>query len=146
VEIINKNGADVNLTGCSVLVYANGSATATGTVPLTGTLVNNDVFVLCTSAITTLCDQNAAALDFSGDDAVELRCSGNTLDVIGRIGTDPGTAWGAGTTSTLNHTLRRLCSVTAGDRDGTNGFNPSQQWAGLAVDTTAGLGSATCSN
>ena len=146
VEIINQDGAAVNLGGCSVLVYANGSATATGTVALTGTITNNDVFVVCTSAIGTSCDQNAAALNFSGDDAVELRCGTNTLDVIGRIGTDPGTEWGTGNTTTLNHTLRRLCSVTTGDRDGSNGFGPAQQWAGLAVDTVSGLGSATCAN
>jgi hypothetical protein len=146
VEIINKDGASVGLTGCSILVYANGSPTATATVALTGTVTNNDVYVVCTSAISTLCDQNAAALSFSGDDALELRCGANTLDVIGRIGADPGTQWGTGTTTTLNHTLRRLCSVTTGDRDGTNQFGPAQQWAGLPVDTTSGLGSATCAN
>ncbi|HEV8550349.1 MAG TPA: lamin tail domain-containing protein, partial [Polyangiaceae bacterium] len=143
VEIINKSGAPVNLAGCSISLYPGGSTTPTN-FALTGTIANGGVFVFCTAAIGTSCNQLGAAFDLSGDDAVALRCDAQTLDVIGRIGTDPGTQWGNGTVSTRNHTLRRLCSVTHGDSDGTNAFAPANEWAGYAADVVNGLGSSTC--
>ncbi|PKN48216.1 MAG: hypothetical protein CVU63_05755, partial [Deltaproteobacteria bacterium HGW-Deltaproteobacteria-20] len=40
VEIYNPTGADVNLTGCSVRVYANGNSTTTNITNLTATVAN----------------------------------------------------------------------------------------------------------
>ena len=65
------------------------------------------------------------------------------LDSIGQVGVDPGTEWGAGVTSTADNTLRRLPSVTAGDTDPSDAFDPAAQWAGFAVDTFDGLGAHT---
>jgi len=144
LEVINKQGASVDLAGCAIHVYAAGSPTATLTIALTGTLANNDVLVVCTAAIESSCDLLAAGLDLSGDDAVDLTCSGETLDVIGRIGSDPGVRWGGMAVNTQDHTLVRLCTVTTGDRIGDNPFGPAQQWAAEDVDTVSGLGSNTC--
>ena len=83
-------------------------------------------------------------MNFNGDDAVDLVCGGVTRDVIGQIGNDPGVEWGSGGTTTLNHTLRRLCTVTSGDPDGSNAFDPALQWAGLAIDDFSGIGSPAC--
>ena len=146
VEIINKSGSAVNLSTCEVLLYANAAASSTTTVALTGTVANNDVFVLCSAAITTLCDQVAATLVFDGNDAVALRCGTTRVDIIGRTtGVSPGTQWGDTTVGTRNQTLRRKCTTTTGDRDGSNDFTPSAEWTSLPLGTTSGLGSATCS-
>ena len=51
LELYNGTGAAVTLTGhYSVQLYANGSATVTATIPLTGTVAGGDVFVLARSA------------------------------------------------------------------------------------------------
>jgi predicted extracellular nuclease len=50
LELYNGTGADVTLTGSySVQLFANGSATATATIPLTGSVADGDVFVLARS-------------------------------------------------------------------------------------------------
>jgi hypothetical protein len=88
--------------------------------------------------------------DLTGDDAVELACPVGanmvTLDIIGRygMGLDPGAEWGMGATGTQNATLRRNCSVTTGDRNATNPFNPATQWTGRAADNISGLGGRLC--
>jgi hypothetical protein len=112
-------------------------------------LVANGVFVLCNSAIGTTCSSVDAALNnLSGNDALQLVCtiSGTDviLDVIGQVGNDPGTEWGNATNGTGDQTLRRMCSVTIGDRDGTNAFNPATEWLPFPVNTQNGLGVRTC--
>jgi predicted extracellular nuclease len=63
------------------------------------------------------------------------------LDSIGQIGVDPGAEWGTGTTSTADNTLRRLGTITAGDTDPTDAYDPAAEWTGFATDTFDGLGS-----
>jgi hypothetical protein len=148
IEISNQTGAAVDLTGCAVRIYANGAASPSSSIALSSTLAAGDVWVVCHSlanvALAALCDQLTGSLSFNGDDAVELICNGTTLDVIGQIGVDPGAAWGTAPTSTLDTTLVRKCSVTHGDPTGSDVFDPALEWAGLPLDTFAGLGSPTC--
>ena len=73
--------------------------------------------------------------------AVELVCSGTTLDVIGQIGFDPGVEWGTDDASTQNNTIRRKCTVTDGDPDGSDAFDPAVEWDGFPQDTFDNLGS-----
>ena len=80
---------------------------------------------------------------FNGDDAVALLKGGVIIDVIGQIGLDPGTEWGTGLTSTADNTLRRKSTITSGDTNGSNAFDPSLEWDGFAEDTFNGLGSHT---
>ena len=76
------------------------------------------------------CDQLTLNLGFSGDDAVEVVCGGTTIDVVGRIGEDPGTEWGNGNASTADNTIRRRPGIVAGDPDGSDTFDPSIEWVG----------------
>lgn len=66
------------------------------------------------------------------------------MDAFGQLGFDPGSGCGSGTTTTVNATLRRLCSVTTGDQVATDAFDPAAESAGLAVDSFSGLGSPDC--
>lgn len=152
VEIRNPSATstfDFATTACSLRLYSNGSATASATVALTGTIAPNDVFVVCNGgavpAITSVCDQTSnTVINYNGDDAVELVCGGTTLDVLGQIGVDPGTEWGTGLTSTADNTLRRKCQFRNGDADGSDVFDPALEWDGFAVDTFGGIGVAEC--
>jgi Ca2+-binding RTX toxin-like protein len=146
LEIFNGTGAPVVLDGTyDVRLFANGSATATATLPLTGTIAPGDVFVLVRSAadpaLLALADQMTTNFLWNGNDAVALAKSGVLLDVIGQIGVDPGTEWGTGDTSTADNTLRRKPSVEAGDADGANAFDPAVQWTGHPIDAFDGIGS-----
>lgn len=147
LEFFNGTGAPVDLGagGYNVQFFFNGSASAGLTINLTGTVAAGDVFVLAQSAanatILAQADQTNGAGWFNGDDAVVLRKGTTVLDVIGQIGTDPGSEWGSGLASTQDNTLQRKSSVTSGDTDGSNAFDPQLQWDGLATDIFSGLGS-----
>jgi predicted extracellular nuclease len=154
LELYNGTGTPVDLAanGYVVQFYFNGSASAGTTVNLTGTVADGDVFVLApttaAAAILAQADQTTTSSFYNGDDAVVLRKGGATgqiLDVIGQVGVDPGTEWGTGLTSTADNTLRRLPTVTAGDTDPADAFDPAAQWQGFATDTFDGLGSHTIS-
>ncbi len=146
IEIFNNSGSAIDFTAGSykVEVYANGSATATGTISLTGTLAANDVYVIVNSSasagLKAYADLQSATLNFNGDDAVALKSGTETLDVIGQIGSDPGTEWVASGVSTLDKTIRRKATVTMGDAVGSDAFNPSVEWDVFAVDTFTDLG------
>jgi predicted extracellular nuclease len=147
LEIYNGTGADIDLdaNAYNVQIFFNGSSTAGLTINLQGDVASGDVFVLAQSAanaaILAQADQTNGSGWFNGDDAVVLRRGSTVLDVIGQVGTDPGTEWGAGLTSTADNTLRRKASIEAGDPIGSDVFDPSLQWDGFATDNVADLGS-----
>jgi hypothetical protein len=150
LEILNAGGASVNLATCRVLLYPDGSSTADAPFTLTGTLAVNDTFVLCSAAIGGSCDATDGDLaDATGNDALSLICTVGAMDVvmdvIGQIGNNPaGGEWGNATIGTGDQTLRRMCTVTAGDGNGTNTFEPATEWLPFAADTTNGLGVRLC--
>lgn len=153
IELYNPTGSDINLgAGNYVLqIYANGQATANLTIPLTGTIPAGGTYVIAQSQanqqILEKANQtNTSTSWFNGDDAVVLRqggAAGTILDVIGQVGFRPDSEWGSGLTSTLDNTLRRNPSVTEGDTNPSDAFDPSAQWTGFANNTVDGLGSHT---
>jgi predicted extracellular nuclease len=152
LEFFNGTGAPIDLAAGNYVVqlFFNGSATAGGTIALTGTVANNDVFVLAATtanaAILAQADQTTGASLYNGDDAIVLRkggASGAVVDSLGQVGVDPGTEWGTGLTSTADNTLRRNSNVLAGDTEPGDAFDPALQWTGFATDTFDGLGSHT---
>src|SRR4029079_7346227 len=149
LEIFNGTGGAIDLAagGYNVQMFFNGSSSAGTTVNLTGIVAAGDVYVvaqsLANATILAQADQTSSASWFNGDDAVVLRKGSTVLDVIGQIGVDPGTEWGAGLTSTADNTLRRKATIEAGDRIGSDAFDPSGEWDGFATDAFDGLGSHT---
>ncbi|SCF36981.1 lamin tail domain-containing protein [Micromonospora mirobrigensis] len=146
IELYNGTGAPVDLAagGYQLQLFFNGATTSTN-VALTGTVAAGDVFVLAASsaapAILAQADQTYGSSLFNGDDAIVLRKGSTVLDSIGQVGVDPGTEWGTGLTSTADNTLRRLPTISSGDTDPSDAFDPAVQWAGFATDTFDGLGS-----
>src|SRR5690606_25941649 len=151
LEIHNlAGGASFDLSRCVLHRYSNGG-TAPFDIPLSGTVAAGGFFVVCNGSIeiATACDQLTGALNHTGDDAYALTCDGSPtpIDTFGQIGFDPGTAWedAAGTLSTADFVLTRRCSVTGGDPNGTDPFDPSVEWQGVAWSSAAaslgGLGS-----
>lgn len=150
MEIYNGTGAAVDLTAAEyrLELYSNGSPAVSQSVALTGVLADGDVLVVAHAsanpAILAVTDLvSSAVANWNGDDAVALRkggTGGTVVDAFGQIGTDPGSEWGSGLTSTSDNTLRRMETVCAGDPDGTNAFDPATEWDGFVSDTVDGLG------
>ena len=159
LEIYNGTGTAVDLSNYSIELYANGAATASNTQTFTaGTMIAaGDVYVLRNSgaaltAILNASDISSSVCNFNGDDAVALKKLGAVLDVIGQIGTDPGSSWPvAGTTvGTVDHTLIRKLSVCSPNAVNLSSFGTdatNSEWIVYASDGELGqLGSyAGCS-
>ncbi len=154
LEIYNGTNAPIDLsTGQYVLqLYFNGNSTSTSTISLTGTIAAGGTYIVAHSSAslgTVTVNLSTASLSFNGNDAIVLRkggATGTVLDVIGQVGYDPGTEWGSGTATTLDHTLRRMTTICQGDTTLTNVFNPATEWDGFASNSFGGLGShsTTC--
>ena len=101
-----------------------------------------DVYVIYNSSanasIVAVGDIAHAVTFYNGDDTVALLKNDVVIDVIGVIGTDPGTNWVVGTGATIEFTLVRKSSV----KTGVTTFDPSQ-WDVYSQDTVSYLGSHT---
>lgn len=147
LELFNPTGLGINLASEAYqnLIYPNGSLTPSSPIDLTGVIQAGDTFVitnaLATAQLLSLADQTSGSLSFNGDDAVLLASAGAAVDVIGQIGFDPGTAWGSGSTTTLDHDLRRRAEICEGDQSGMDAFDPVGEWTAFGVDDFSNLSS-----
>lgn len=87
-----------------------------------------------------MADQLNGSSWYNGDDAVVLRNAGGILDVIGQIGVDPGTNWSDFDVETSEQTLRRYSFIQKGDNNGSDVFNPGDEWETYPQNTLWGLG------
>ena len=145
VEIYNGTGGAVDLAagGYSLELYSNGNNSPNGTLALTGTIADGDVYVLANSgaaaAILAQADTtNNLVINFNGDDGVVLRKGGIVVDAFGQQGVDPGSQWPGGG---RDDTLRRKANVCAGDTNFNDAFDASVEWDSFAQNTFDGLGS-----
>jgi len=152
LEIYNGTDATINLNEYSVKLFTNGSSSATYTYSFDNnpTLASHEVYVLYNSSASTsisnVGDISASVVNFNGDDAIGLYYGESLIDVIGTIGTDPGTAWDVAGTSgaTANHTLLRKSTVTDGNTDWSSSAGSTtgdSEWTVYAEDTFGYLGS-----
>ena len=146
IELYNETGAAIDLTNYQLRQYNNGSNTVTYTLNLSGTINDNATYIIENSSetlgVTEDLSTNNNVMKFNGNDAIELfnTTTNLSVDIIGKIGEDPGSQWGSGLTSTKDNTLVRKNTVFAGDTDGTNSFDPAIEWDGFAQDDISHLG------
>ncbi|MGZ5445774.1 MAG: lamin tail domain-containing protein [Thermoanaerobaculia bacterium] len=147
IEIFNGTGAPLNVSNYQIRMYFNGNPVSTLNITLAGTVAVGDVYVLAQSAadpaILAQANQVNGSGWFNGNDAVALYHvpTASFVDVVGQIGFNPGTEWGTGLVSTADNTIRRKATITAGDPNGADPFNPAIEWDGFANNTFGDLGS-----
>ena len=94
-------------------------------------------------------------LYMNGNDAMTLSKNGSIIDIIGKIGEDPGDAWTDDATAgftdanggawwTKNHTLVRKANVKTGVKTSPILFNPATEWDSLSINTWTNLGTHEC--
>ncbi|MBK7286460.1 MAG: lamin tail domain-containing protein [Flavobacteriales bacterium] len=151
LEIYNGTGATVDLSDYTIQLFANGNIPAQSTDILSGTLANGQVMVYRNSSSTGYPSATPSSVcNFNGDDGVLLlnNVTGDTLDIIGRIGEDPGTEWaGTGGRTTKDGTLVRNSSITGGVTSNPAAGFPTldSEWTPLAMNSLSDLGSHTYS-
>jgi predicted extracellular nuclease len=153
IEIYNGTGIPVDLSAYSISKIGNGGAWGESTLELSGTLANNDVFVIAnTSSDSSVIDQadltEGSICTFNGDDAIGLAKNGVVIDAIGTEGADPGTGWNVAgeTNATANHTLVRKATVASPTTDWTASSGTSaddSQWIVYDANTYGYVGSHT---
>ena len=137
IEIYNGTGTSVDLAAG---IYTwNFTATEPqpqpGSLALTGTIADGDVFVLANTgadaAILAVADVTSnAVINFNGDDALVLRKDGSLVDSFGQVGVDPGSEWtGWGCRRKYAAAKSHIC---AGDTDPDDAFDVSVEWDGFA--------------
>lgn len=151
IELYNGTGAEINLQDYQIVLFTNGSTTPGNTLTwITETILNNgDAYVIVNSnasaPLLALADITSTITNYNGNDTLvlfEITPEGDVVqDSFGQRGNDPGTAWGTGDTSTLDHTLVRKASVCQGDILPDDAFEPSLEYIGFAQDTFTNLGS-----
>ena len=117
IELFNGTGSSINLNNYEIRIHNNGSTTATNTIPLTGTILTDDVFVIAfgsgdasTQYATVVADLIDSASGINEDDHIRLyNISTNTwVDLWG------DTSGNSFTVATKNYTYRRKNSgITA---------------------------------
>jgi hypothetical protein len=117
LEIYNGTGASVDLSNYQLRLFNNGANTPNSSNTLSGSLANGQCIVYRnTGAALGIEATVSATMNFNGNDALALYkfSTESYVDVFGCIGEDPGSAWTAGTITTLDRTLRRNSDVLSG--------------------------------
>ncbi len=149
IELYNGTSASINLSDYQLLLFSNGSTSASQTVTLSGTLASKATIVYKNSsaAVYTGDATTNAAVGYNGDDAVALKkiSTASYIDIFGRIGEDPGTAWISGSVTTLDKTLVRKETVYSGvTANPASGFPTLEsEWNMYDIDVVSNLGSHT---
>jgi plastocyanin/DNA/RNA endonuclease YhcR with UshA esterase domain len=145
LEIYNPTNSPINLSTYSVKAYNNGGLTVSNSLTLPNkTIAAHDVYVIANpsaiAAILGVSDTTSTVTFFNGDDAVVLFKGTDTLDIIGKVGNDPGTNWTVGTGATSEFTLVRKAPVNKGQRNWVIG---ATEWNVYPQNTATYLGSHT---
>ncbi len=137
LEIVNLTGSSINLTaeGYSIKKQANGTGNWVGELMLTGSIANNQVYVVANENTTHPDILNSASLlkagspmDFNGNDPIGLFKNGVLIDIIGHL--DDPEDFGK------DVTLRRRPEVA----EPTTTYDPNE-WDLFETDNVEGLGS-----
>ncbi len=150
IELYNGTGKDIDLKDYVLELYTNGKSTVGSTESFAklenSILPNGETVVLVNGSSGDLLKAKmtitSGIANFNGNDALVLKNKGTVIDSFGQVGVDPGTSWGD-SVKTVDQTLIRKSTVTSGDINHEDAFDPSLEWVGYPIDTFEHLGSHT---
>lgn len=151
LEFFNPTDVAVDLTAGNyqISLFSNGASSASSTVSLEGIIQPNGTFVIVNSnndvsdTLEDLADQESGTINHNGDDAYVLYKDGVVIDSFGDVGFDPGSRWEENGVDTQDQTLRRISTVSAGDTQIDDDFDPSAEWTEHARDDFSDIGRHT---
>ncbi|MGD9910296.1 MAG: lamin tail domain-containing protein [Candidatus Izemoplasmatales bacterium] len=142
IEIYNPTAETKDLSEYVLRLYINGGTldTSIKNLSLSGTIAPGEVVVISRSDATIyteidIFDTTKSVINFNGNDPLVLLHNDVIIDSIGQIGVD--------VTFGSDVTLIRKGSVTSGDTDPYDAFDPTLEWDSYAKDSATGLGSHT---
>ena len=179
IEIYNPTNSVIDLSDYTVNRYSNGATSNPEVFPLSGTINPGSTISLGNGQLDSIWVSTYWSLPvdplfyslldlscsgdydvnstfyFNGDDAMTLEKSGTPIDIFGKVGQDPGSAWtddasagftdaNGGTWWSKRQTLVRKASVKRGVNTNPLVFNPTLEYDSLPDATYSNLGSHTC--
>jgi hypothetical protein len=179
IEIYNPTNSSINLAGYTINRYSNGASSGPESWQLGGVIASGQAIAVGNGQLDSIdlgtywsvpvdpvffslldyhCngDYNTnSTFYFNGNDAMTLEKSGNIIDIFGKVGEDPGSAWtddatagytdaNGGTWWTKRQTLVRKSSVKKGVITNPILFNPTLEYDSLPDATYSGMGSHAC--
>ncbi|WP_127844333.1 T9SS type A sorting domain-containing protein [Psychroflexus aestuariivivens] len=125
IEIWNNTTGVLDFSANNLVIEkgTNGNAPSPDFTLSEGTLAAGEVIVIGTSDLETITLNNGSAFydkgfTFNGDDALVVKYGGNTTDILGISGSDPGSAWSGNGVSTANQNIQLLDGITTGTTTG----------------------------
>lgn len=172
LEIYNPTSSQIDLSAYKIVRHSNGSIESDESI-LSGNIAAHDVIVITNGSnvdegygvvdpeLWDKGDLRAGAyptpLHMNGNDAITLeKLSGEKLDIIGKVGQDPGDGSGWSDEApdyiasyykkawTKDHTMVRKSTVKKGATDFSISFNPAAEFDSLSVNTFDSLGFHNC--
>ncbi len=183
IEIYNPTAYPINLSGYTINRYSNGATNVANShiFSLSGSIAAGDVVVVGNGQLDSVwvpsgsywslpveagfygllndyCNGDYDANStfyFNGNDAITLEYNGNTVDIFGKVGEDPGQAWTSDTSAgftdvnggdwwSKRHTLIRKSTVKKGVTVNPLLFNPVVEYNLLPDSTFTELGIHIC--
>ena len=181
IEIYNPTNSSIDLAGYTINRYSNGASSGPESFQLGGTIASGDVIVIGNGQLDSIdlgtywslpvdpvfyallddhCNGDYDANStfyFNGNDAMTLEKNGNTVDIFGKVGENPGNAWTCDTSAgftdansgywrywTKRKTLIRKPSVKKGVTLNPILFNPTVEYDSLPDQTYTEMGSHNC--
>ena len=139
IEIYNGTGTTVDLSEYTLELYSNGSSAVSQSSTLNGILDPGEVIVIYNDGSDTIIYVgdiiDNSVINFNGNDVIVLKHNGEIVDSIGQIGNSDDYV--------KDVTLVRKSSVTGGDTNPNDEYDPTLEWDAYAKDSIEDLGTHT---
>ncbi|KAB1063678.1 T9SS type A sorting domain-containing protein [Salibacter halophilus] len=149
IEIWNNTGSDLDFSSNNLIIEkgTNGAAPSVDITVSSGTLGVDEVMVIGSSDIETYLTNTFGQNEFffvekpftfNGDDALQVIYNGDTTDIFGTPGVDPGSSWDGNGVSTSDQNIKLLTSISNGDTTGWS--DPSTRYETVSTSPTSAGG------
>ncbi|KAB2332575.1 endonuclease [Bacillus mesophilum] len=138
VELYNGTGEAVDLSQYTLKLYSNGNTTTTTSEKLSSTLENGATYVIyndhnqISADLKSKGDLASGAVNFNGDDALELVKDSEVIDSFGQVGVKSNYG--------TDVTLVRKSNILSGDKISTDSFDAATEWNTNPKDDFSNLG------